>query len=267
MNNLHRSLAPISDAAWADIEEEAKRTFERNIAARRVVDVAGPHGNDFAAVGLGRLHQVDSPEDGVRARVFRSKPVVQLRVPFSLSREEIDGVERGSKDADWVPLKEAARRIAFAEDRAILDGYAAGGIDGIRPASSNLPIRVPTDATDVPEAISQAVSELRLAGVEGPYSVLLGAELYTLVSETSDHGFPIVNHLTRIVDGDIIWAPAIEGAVVMTTRGGDYELHLGQDLSIGYLSHDAESVELYFQESFAFLTNTTEASVTLTPSP
>jgi hypothetical protein len=65
--------------------------------------------------------------------------------------------------------------------------------------------------------------------------------LYTLVSETSDHGFPILNHLTRLVDGEIIWAPAIQGAVVLTTRGGDFDLHLGQDLSIGYLSHDAES--------------------------
>ena len=266
MNNLHRSLAPISDAAWSDIEEEAKRTFQRNIAARRVVDVSGPHGNDFAAVGLGRLHEVEAPDHGVESHVFRSRPVVQLRVPFTLSRAEIDGVERGSKDADWDPLKDAAQRIAFAEDRAILDGYGAAAIDGVRPASSNLPIAVPSDVDDVPEAVSQAVSELRLAGVEGPYTVLLGAELYTLVSETSNHGLPLMAHLARIVDGDILWAPAIEGAVVLTTRGGDYELHLGQDLSIGYLSHDAESVQLYFQESFTFLANTAEAAVALTAS-
>lgn len=261
MNNLHRSLAPISDAAWSDIEEEAKRTFERNIAARRVVDVSGPHGSDFAAVGLGRLQGVDSPIDGVESCLYQVTPVVRLRVPFTLSRAEIDSVERGSLDADWEPLKEAAQKIAFAEDRAILDGYTAAGIAGIRAASSNKPIKVPGDATDVPEAISQALSELRLAGVEGPYSVLLGAELYTLVSETSDHGFPILNHLSRLVDGDIIWAPAISGAVALSTRGGDFDLQLGQDLSIGYLSHDADTVELYFQESLTFRANTSEASV------
>ena len=109
------------------------------------------------------------------------------------------------------------------------------------------------------------MTALRLAGVEGPYSVLLGAELYTLVSETSDHGFPILNHLTRLVDGEIIWAPAIQGAVVLTTRSGDFDLQLGQDLSLGYLSHDADSVQLYFQESFAFRNNTDEASVALLP--
>jgi uncharacterized linocin/CFP29 family protein len=123
MNNLHRSLAPISDAAWSDIEEEAKRTFQRNIAARRVVDVSGPHGSDFSAVSLGRLQDVAAPGDGVQSRLYRVAPVVQLRVPFTLSRTEIDSVERGAKDADWEPLKEAAQRIAFAEDRAILDGY------------------------------------------------------------------------------------------------------------------------------------------------
>ena len=35
MNNLHRELAPISDAAWALIEEEVTRTFKRHLAGRR----------------------------------------------------------------------------------------------------------------------------------------------------------------------------------------------------------------------------------------
>ena len=90
--------------------------------------------------------------------------------------------------------------------------------------------------------VSQALSALRLAGVGGPYSLLLSADAYTMVSETADHGYPIREHLSRVVDGDIIWAPAIDGAFVLSGRGGDFELRLGQDLSIGYLSHDAEHV-------------------------
>ena len=84
--------------------------------------------------------------------------------------------------------------------------------------------------------ISQALSELRLAGVDGPYSVLLSADVYTMVSETTEHGYPIREHLNRLVDGDIIWAPAIDGAFVLSTRGGDFDLQLGTDVSIGYLS-------------------------------
>jgi len=265
VNNLYRDLAPISEAAWTEIEEEAARTFKRHVAGRTVVDFSGPHGTDFAAVGLGRTREIEPPAAGVRARQHRVAPVVELRVPFTLSREEIDSVERGSRDIDLDAVKEAARQIAFAEDRAIFEGYAAAGIEGIRASSSNPSLQLPEDPRDFPEIISQALSQLRLAGVGGPYSILLGADEYTKVSETSDHGYPIREQLRRLIDGDLIWAPAIDGAFVLTTRGGDYDLQVGQDLSIGYLSHDAETVNLYFQESFTFLVYTGEASVPLVP--
>lgn len=83
------------------------------------------------------------------------------------------------------------------------------------------------------------------------------------VSETSDHGYPIREHLNRLVDGDIIWAPAIDGAFVLTTRGGDFDLQLGTDVAIGYASHDTDTVRLYLQETLTFLCYTAEASVAL----
>ena len=264
MNNLHRELAPISSAAWADIEAEARRTFEQNVAARRVVDLAGPDGPGLASVNTGHLSDVDAPADGVLAKLRTSQPLVQLRVPFTVSRLDVDDVERGAQDPDWQPVKDAAKKIAFAEDRAILEGYAAAGITGIRASSSNPALTLPAEARDYPNAVSQAVSALRLAGVGGPFSLLLSADAYTMVTETSDHGYPIREHLARLLDGDIIWAPAIDGALLLSGRGGDYELRLGQDLSIGYLSHDAERVELYFVESFTFSVYTTEASVSVT---
>src|SRR5690606_6757219 len=109
----------------------------------------------------------------------------------------------------------------------------------IRQCTSNPVLQLPDDARDITDVIAQALSELRLAGVDGPYSVLLSAEVYTKVSETTEHGYPMREHLNRLVDGDIIWAPAIDGAFVLSTRGGDFDLRLGTDVSIGYLSHDA----------------------------
>ncbi|MEU8896256.1 family 1 encapsulin nanocompartment shell protein [Nocardia sp. NPDC048505] len=264
MNNLHRDLAPITSEAWKAIEEEAGRTFKRHIAGRRVVDLSGPHGEDYSAVGLGRTQPIAAPDEGVRARQRVVAPLVELRVPFTLSRDELDDVARGAQDADLDPVKDAARKIAFAEDRAIFEGYTAAGITGVRASSSNEAIKLPTDPQLVPEAVTQALSALRLAGVDGPYSVLLSADLYTAVSETSDHGHPIRTHIERLIpEGKIVWAPAIEGAFVLTTRGGDFDLAIGQDLSIGYLSHDAENVQLYFQESMQFLVYTAEAAVAL----
>lgn len=265
MNNLHRELAPVSDAAWASIEREARRTFEQHVAARRVVDLTGPEGPGLASVGTGHLAEIDPPADGVDARLRTAQQLVQLRVPFTVSRQDVDDVERGAQDSDWQPVKDAARKIGFAEDRAVFAGYPAAGITGIRDGSSNPALTLPAGARDYPDVVSQAVSALRLAGVGGPYSLLLSAGAYTMVSETSDHGYPVRDHLARVIDGDIIWAPAIDGAFLLSARGGDFELRLGQDLSIGYLSHDASTVRLYFQESLTFLVYTAEASVALTP--
>jgi uncharacterized linocin/CFP29 family protein len=266
MNNLYRELAPVSAAAWAGIEEEAKRTFARHAAARKAVDVTGPDGLTLAGMGTGHVTAIEPPEDGVAASLRDWRPVVELRVPFTLSRSQIDSVERGALDPDWQPVKDAAKKIAFAEDRAVFDGYAAAQITGVRQASSNPALTLPAEVREYPDVVSKAVSQLRLAGVAGPYSLLLSADAWTAVSETSDHGYPIREHLARVLDGDIIWAPAIDGALLLSGRGGDNELRLGQDLSIGYLSHDADSVHLYFTESFTFAVYTTEASVPITTS-
>jgi uncharacterized linocin/CFP29 family protein len=267
MNNLHRELAPISDGAWAQIEEEAARTLKRYLAGRRVVDVKGPSGTVLSAVGTGHLRAVEAPGEGVVARQREVKALVELRVPFPLDRQAIDDVERGANDSDWQTLKDAAKRISFAEDRAIFDGYAAAAIQGIRQGTSNPVATLPADVIHYPDAIAQALSQLRLVGVNGPYSVLLGADAYTALSEASDHGYPVIQHIQRLVNEEIIWAPAIDGAFVLTTRGGDFELHLGQDCSIGYSSHSDIDVNLYLQETLTFLMLTSEAAVALMPTP
>ncbi|QDW36106.1 bacteriocin [Bradyrhizobium sp. KBS0727] len=265
MNNLHRGLAPISTAAWAQIEEEASRTIKRHLAARRVVDVEGPKGVDFAAVGTGHQRRIQTPGDGIEAAQRETRALVELRIPFELTRDAIDDVERGANDSDWAPLKDAARKIAFAEDRAVFDGYAAAGIQGIRQGTSNPVLTLPSNVKGYPGVVAQAVSQLRLAGVNGPYTLLLGTEPYTAIGGATDDGYPVLQHIQRLVDGKIIWAPAIEGGVVLTTRGGDFDLTIGQDISIGYQSHSETIVRLYFQETITFLMLTTEASVALAP--
>jgi uncharacterized linocin/CFP29 family protein len=265
MNNLHRELAPISAEAWAEIEEEATRTLKRYLAGRRVVDVQGPAGTKLSAVGTGHQKTIVAPAEGILARQREVKALVELRVPFVLNRDAIDDVERGSEDSDWQPVKDAARLIAFAEDGAIFEGYDAANIRGIRQGTSNPIMTLPADVRAYPDAIAQALNQLRLAGVNGPYCVVLGAEAYTALEESSDEGYPILAHIKRLIDSDIIWAPAIHGAFVLSTRGGDFDLHIGQDVSIGYSSHSDTAVRLYLQETFTFRLLTAEAAVVLAP--
>ncbi|ATU73199.1 Linocin-M18 [Gluconacetobacter sp. SXCC-1] len=263
MNNLHKHLAPVSSAAWTEIEDEATRTIRRHLAGRRVVDTSEPKGTAFAGVGSGRGTRIAAPHEGIQALRREVLPLVELRVPFTLSREEIDAVERGSCDSDWQPVKDAARKIAFAEDRAVFDGYAAAGIRGLRQGSSNPHLSLPASARDYPHALADALNTLRLAGVNGPYSVVLGAQAYLALNGGDEDGYPVRKHVESLIDGSIIWAPAIEGAFVVSMRGGDFALDIGQDFSIGYLGHTADTVELYLQESFVFRVLTTEAVVAL----
>jgi uncharacterized linocin/CFP29 family protein len=191
--------------------------------------------------------------------------LVELRVPFTLQRSAVDAVERGAKDADWTALKAAARKLAFAEDRAVFDGYSAGGIDGIRPSASTRAQKLDGNVMSYPGTVAKAVASLRLAGVGGPYSLVLGEKPFSALSGGTEDGYPVLQHVQRVVDGEIIWAPAIAGGVVLSTRGGDFELALGQDVSIGYAGHSATHVGLYLQESFTFRTLTAEVAVTLLP--
>lgn len=265
MNNLHRKLAPISEGAWSQIEQEAARTLKRHLAGRRVVDVVGPKGFEQSAVGTGHLKNIAPPADGIQARLRDVRPLVELRVPFQLAREAIDSVERGANDPDLQPLKDACRTIAFAEDRLIFEGYEAAGVAGLRRGASNKAISLPANVDGYPTVVARAVSALREAGVNGPYRLLLGEGPYTHVTGSTEGGYPLVRDLEEIMDSEIIWAPAMQGGAVVSTRGGDFELHLGQDFSIGYLSHSDQTVQLYLQETLTFLQLTAEAVVMLSP--
>ncbi|SEA22744.1 Uncharacterized protein, linocin/CFP29 family [Arachidicoccus rhizosphaerae] len=265
MNNLYQKLAPISEAAWAQINEEATRTLKRYLAGRKVVDVTGPAGFDLSAVGTGHIKSIASADKAVQAAIREVNPLVELRVPFELSRAAIDDVERGAEDSDWQPLKDAAQKIAYAEDRAIFEGYSAAGIQGIQKGSSNKVVSLPNSVKNYSDAVAHALSELRLAGVNGPYMLVLGADAYVAISGGSDEGYPVLHHIRDLVDGDIIWAPSLKGGYVLSTRGGDFKLSLGQDMSIGYLSHTETTVKLYLQESFTFQFYTSEAVVYLAP--
>jgi len=253
MNHLFRELAPISAAGWQEIEKEAKRTLKTSLAARQLVDFVGPKGWAAAAVATGRSEPIASPVKGeVTARKRRVLPFVELRVPFELTRAELDAIDRGAKDPDMGPVVAAARSIAIAEDNAIFHGYAAAGIVGICQAQAAESVELSDNREGYPIAIAIALNKLRDAGVGGPYAVALSERLYTELTEITESGYPVIEHVRRLIDGPIVWAPGLEGAVVLSLRGEDFELTIGQDFSIGYKDHSADKVSLYIEESFTF---------------
>ena len=265
MNNLKRELAPISSEAWREIDAEASRVLKLKLAGRKLVDFDGPLGPTAAAVNTGRRESLGrAPIADIEASRRQALPLIELRSYFELSREEMDAVERGAEDPELQPLIDAATRIAFAEDTAIFHGYATGGIKGIDEASVHPILPIPDDYQEYPRCIAEATRLLRLAGVDGPYAIAMGPRYYTgLTQAVGDGGYPVLNVVRKLVDGPLVWAPAVNGAVVVSLRGGDFELTIGTDLSIGYQSHTDTTVRLYLIETMAFRVLTPEAAVAL----
>ena len=266
MNHLLRTIAPLSDAAWKEIDEEARERLTAALAARKLVDFSGPQGWEHSASPLGRVQALEAaPVDGVRASQRRVLPLVELRREFALSRDEIRDLDRGAPDVELDPLDDAAHALARAENVAVFHGFPGAGIVGIAEASPHDAIPLADDADEYPGQVAKAVELMLRAGVGGPYGVALGPGCYTAVIEATEHGgYLVFDHLRKILGGPIVWAPGVDGAVVLSVRGGDFLFESGQDLSVGYSDHDGEAVRLYLEESFSFRVATAEAAVALT---
>jgi uncharacterized linocin/CFP29 family protein len=267
VSHLLREHAPITQAGWGLIDQEARERLAPALAARKLVDFSGPHGWEHSATNLGRTRPgADAEFEGVFTRQRRVLPVVELRAPFAVSREELRDADRGAQDIDLDALAEAARRAATAENRAIFHGFEAAGIGGIAETSTHEAITLGEDCERYPRHVARAVEALLAVGIDGPYGLALGPDAYTRVLQTSEHGgYPLLEHLRKIIGGPLVWSPGVDGAVVVSLRGGDFLYEAGEDLSVGYEDHDADEVRLYLEESFTFRVATPEAAVALTP--
>ncbi len=217
------------------------------------------------SVEIGRIEDLDhAPRAGVQAVKRKVLPLVEFRSPITLSRSELAAAERGATDLDLSGVIDASRLLALSEDDVVFHGYEPGGIDGIAAVSPHEAITISDDYAMYPTHVAKAVAILRDADVAGPFAIAMGARCYTGVVETTEHGgYPVFEHLRQILGGPVVWAPAVEGAVVLSQRGGDFELSIGQDFSVGYLASDATSVQLYLEESLTFRVNTPQAAVHL----
>lgn len=266
MDLLKRNLAPILPEAWKLIDEEASRVLRLLLAGRKVVEFEGPFGWKYAAVNTGALRLLSNePAPDVHMGVRDVQPLVEVRVPIKLSIMDLDTVARGAEAPDLSSVVKAAEKIALVEDNAIFNGLASGGIKGILESTPHPTVALPANILDLPKAIIDAKETLRRAGINGPYVLVLGAALHDQVYAATEEGHPLAKRIEQqLVDRPIVRAEAVRGAALMTLRGGDYEIYVGQDLSIGYAYHTKDDVELYLTESFTFRVIEPAAAVRIT---
>jgi uncharacterized linocin/CFP29 family protein len=266
MSHLLREHAPITERGWELLDSEARERLAPALAARKLVDFSGPHGWEHSATSLGRVKRIPEPRgEGVSGVQRQVLALVELRARFSVARSELADADRGAEDVDLDALDTAAQAIAVAENAAVFHGWKAAGISGILEASPHEAIELGEDCERYPRHVAKAVEALLSAGIEGPYGLALGPETHTRVLETSEHGgYPLLEHLREIAGGPLVWSPGVKGAAVLSLGGGDFLFESGEDLSIGYESHDADAVNLYLEESISFRVATPEAAVALT---
>jgi uncharacterized linocin/CFP29 family protein len=255
-----RGNAPIAADVWATLEADIKGVLEQHLVGRRVVDFDGPHGPTYAAKNLGSLEPKELGS-GVQAGLRQSLPLLELRVPFTLQRQALEDRERGAPDlADESGLV-AARKLAELEDTAIFHGLDPAGIRGLATASSHPPVGIGADVQSAMDAVARALLSLDEAAITGPYVVVLGDSLYRRLAAASD--YPPLERLRKLVGDRVLHSRIVRGGLVLSERGGDFELTVGQDVAIGYSSHDQERVALYLVESFTFLVSEPDAVVVL----
>ena len=102
MSHLLREHAPITAAGWDRIDQEARERLTPALAARKLIDFAGPHGWQHSATNLGRTQRVAKPPaEGLTAVQRQVLPLVELRAPFAVSRTELADADRGAEDIDF----------------------------------------------------------------------------------------------------------------------------------------------------------------------
>lgn len=250
---LKREFAPVSDETWQEIDELAAETVKRNISARKVVDFSGPHGWELGAVNEGRLDvsNADTTE-GIGWGKRKVLPMIEIRSQFSLSQWEVDNIARGSKDVEMDELEEVVAKSARFEEALVYKGFEDGDMKGLIDSSDQESVDLPKDPEEYPAAVAKAVEQMDRSGVEGPYTLVLGPSQYYALLQSSERGYPKNRVIKDIIEGEILKSPVLNGAVLASTRGGDFELTIGKDFSIGYANHTQEKVVFFITESLAF---------------
>ncbi len=261
---LNRDLAPFPGETWEFLDEEAKEVLNMRLNARKVVNFVGPSGLETAAVNTGRGEEISSNIAGADMCQRSSLNLVEVEVPIKVERSELAAFARGAEDADADAVREAAELAAEIENKAVFFGLPEADITGIIPAAKEEhdPVEIPTDnSSSFYSAIFNAKEKLFKEGVTEPYYLLLGEKHYNLMNDLESACYPLFKKIEQLLGTELIFVPELEDNSVLLAAGDDFELFVGQDISLGYNGHDKEEVELFLFQSFTFKVNAPEAAI------
>lgn len=255
-------MAPLSNEMWKEIKDQAKNVLATSRTIRKFADVDGPYGSDFAAVSTGRFKVPRQKwKSGINYGIREVMPLVEIRIPFELDLWELENIERGAKDADLDKLDKAVKEVVNLEEDIIYKGLNSAGIRGFEKSSKYPTENLPDNPSEILKHIGAQITRLQQNGVEGPYTLVL-EESYWLELVNLTDGYPIIQQLKDLLDVQVIVNKNFDKSFLVSKRGGDYELTIGQDTTIGYHAHDERNIKLFLAESFTFRVLSPEAVLT-----
>lgn len=261
MNILRKSLAPVSEKAWGEITERTKQVLGNYLTARKFSDINGPNGLEMGGLSTGRLRVSDEQsDDGVNYGIREFLPLTEIRKPFELDLWELDNIDRGAKDIDLSALENAARQAAEFEENAVYEGFGPASIKGFEETAEGNPVALPTDANAFLKEVGNQIMSFKSKAVQGPYTLVINEGEWLELIKLSE-GYPIQKQLKDVLGGKVLINHFSKNSFLLSERGGDYELVIGQDYALGYDSHTTEKVKLFLTGSFTFRVLSPEAVV------
>jgi uncharacterized linocin/CFP29 family protein len=259
MDILRRASAPLSDRTWQELERAVGMTARHLMAARRVATFDGPRGWDYVASPLGTISPCHPPQ-GQDALVCMPDVVLltQIRADFSVPWPTIEVFERGGPALDTDAAEKAARTVALAEDRIALygDPVGSGFLSQKSPTSE---LHSWAEPRTIVSDLMRARGVLDQLSIPGPYEAVLSVPRYLAYLSAYDGGNPVRHYLEPFIAGVHRSVVMPEGGALFSSRGGDFILTVGGDLSVGYRHHDQESVHLFCLETMTAQAITPEA--------
>ena len=251
MDLLKQALAPIPLEGWEEINDRAKEVILSQLSARRVLNVEGPFGLKKHGVETGRMKTFADADDlKVGAGLYDILPLVESRINFKLSRWELDNILRGQKDVELEALEAAAEKIALFEEDAIYNGNKKANITGLKDLAKHK-LSLSEHANTSLQSIAEGLLKLKDAYTEGPYHMVVGDAVFKAFNQIHD-GRLFIDAVRSLIGGDVIRSRVLDGALLIPDSHPDLELTIGQDYSVGYQSHDSETVTLFLMNAFTF---------------
>jgi uncharacterized linocin/CFP29 family protein len=259
MDILRRDNAHLSDRAWKELDEAVAVTARHIMAARRVATFDGPRGWDYIATPLGTMRACEVREGSAAVCVPDIALLAEIKADFSLPWAAVEAFERGGPALDTSTAEVAAREVALAEERLLYSGSPVGTGFLADPESPRFQLGDWADASRVIADLTRAVEKLDRLMVPGPYEAILSPDRYYALQAASDQGYPVSRH-TRNVLAHVHRSPVLsDGGALFSTRGGDFIITVGGDLSVGYRSQDRDALHLFCVETVAPQTLSPEA--------